>query len=112
MIATLVTTMKLLTDADSLMPITRIVVQMAMMNSAGRLMSAPVRLRPVCAQPAICAVTFAAVHHTVGDVDKLGGRSMPTSPSRDTRWPDHPTATVEAPAAYSSTRSHPITHAT
>ena len=44
--------MKLLTEADSLIPTTRMVLITATMKTAGRLSSAPVRLRPACAQPA------------------------------------------------------------
>src|SRR6266498_3115339 len=33
---------------------------------------------------------------------------MPKLPSKLTKWPDQPTPTVAAPAAYSSTRSQPM----
>ena len=74
MMASLSSTMKLLTRADSLMPITRIVDITATMNTAGRLTRAPVRLRPVCAQPAMAACTLAVVHHVVGAAVSVAGR--------------------------------------
>src|SRR5438105_12350827 len=39
------------------------------------------------------------------------GKLMPTSCRNDTTYPDQPIATVTAPSAYSSTRSHPIIQA-
>src|SRR5437879_8776663 len=103
--------MRLLTCADSLMPITGIVDISATTNTAGRLTIAPVRLSPVCAQPARPAWTFAAVHHVVGAAVSPAGSLRPKFPSRLTKWPDQPTPTVAAPAAYSSTRSQPMIHA-
>src|SRR5437667_493617 len=112
MMVSLSSTMKLLTFADSLMPITRIVDITATTNTAGRLMMAPVRLSPVCAHPAMAAWTFAAVHHVVGAAVSPAGSLRPKLPSRLTKWPDQPTPTVAAPAAYSSTRSQPMIQAT
>ena len=74
-------------------------------------MMAPVRFSPVCAQPTAWAVTWAMVHNCVGGAVRLAGICTPNSPSRDTKWPDQPTPTVAAPAAYSSTRSHPMIQA-
>src|SRR5881397_3197525 len=67
-IATLRTTMKLFSRADSRIPITRTVDISATMTTAGRLTIAPVKLSPACAHPGTAIVpTWAAVHHTVGD---------------------------------------------
>ena len=111
MIDTLRMTMKLLTVADSLIPITRMVDISTTTNTAGALMIAPVRLSPVCAHPARPACTLPAVHHAVGALVSVAGRWIPSWPSRLTKWPDQPTPTVAAPAAYSSTRSHPMIQA-
>ncbi len=73
-IATLSTTMALLTRADSRMPITRTVDISATMKTAGRLMMAPVKFSPACAQPGAAIVpTWAAVHHAVGDPASASG---------------------------------------
>ena len=112
MIATFRITMKLLTFADSLMPMTRIVDIRTTMNTAGRLIQAPVKFSPACPQPAAPAAACASVHHCVGDAESCAGIVMPKRPSSETRWPDQPTPTVAAPAAYSSTRSQPMIQAT
>src|SRR6266550_3110821 len=112
MIVTLRITIRLLTLADSLMPITRIVDIKTTMKTAGRLSHAPVKLRPECAHPATDCWTCMAVHHCVGDAARCGGIVMPKLLSSETKWPDQPTPTVAAPAAYSSTRSHPMIQAT
>ncbi len=39
------------------------------------------------------------------------GKVMPRSPRKLAKYPDHPTATVEADTIYSSTRFHPMNHA-
>src|ERR1041384_1096410 len=112
-IATLRITMQLLTFADSRIPITSTVDIRATMHTAGRLMLAPVKLNPACAHPGVAIdPTCAAVHHSVGDAERAGGRCTPNSASSDTKWADHPTPTPAAPAAYSSTRSHPTIQAT
>ena len=82
------------------------------MKTAGRLIHAPVKTSPAFEQPAIAASTFACVHHCVGEPASWAGSLMPKSPSSDTKWPDQPTPTVAAPAAYSSTRSQPMIQAT
>src|SRR5256885_15001669 len=38
--------------------------------------------------------------YCVGGAVRLAGMWTPNSPSRDTKWPDQPTPTVAAPAAY------------
>src|SRR5262245_40985699 len=115
MIRTMMTlrmTMTLFTLADSLIPMTRIVDIRATMNTAGMLISAPVRLRPAWAQPgAAIEPTCDAVHHMVVELVRDAGRWMPKRLNRSTRWPDQPTPTVAAPAAYSSTRSQPMIQA-
>ena len=111
MIVTFRITMKLLTLADSLMPITRIVDISTTMNTAGKLSHAPVKFRPARPQPATACSTCRAVHHCVGEAARWGGITMPNWLSSDTRWPDQPTPTVAAPAAYSSTRSQPMIQA-
>src|SRR5207237_3278559 len=105
-------TIRLLTLADSLMPITRIVDIRTTMKTAGRLSNAPVKLSPACPHPATACCTCTPVHHCVGDAARCGGIVMPSWPRSDTRWPDQPTPTVAAPAAYSSTRSQPMIQAT
>src|SRR5204863_9227000 len=109
---TLRMTMKLLTVADSLMPMTRIVDMRMTMNTAGRLIHAPVKTSPALVQPTTAAVTFACVHHCVGEPASCAGSVMLKLLSSDTKWPDQPTPTVAAPAAYSSTRSQPMIQAT
>src|SRR5882672_6581450 len=112
MIVTLSMTMKLLTVADSLMPMTSTVDMRMTMNTAGRLIHAPVKMSPTFAHPATAAVTFACEHHCVGEPASCAGNVMPKLLSSETKWPDQPTPTVAAPAAYSSTRSHPMIQAT
>src|SRR6266436_7229676 len=104
-IATLRITMRLLTRADSLIPITSTADISATMNTAGRLMIAPVRFSPAWAHPPAWAAAWAAVHNCVGGAVRLGGIRTPNRPSRDTKWPDQPTPTVAAPAAYSDRKS-------
>ena len=65
--------MKLLTVADSLMPITRMVDISATTKTAGALTRAPVRLSPAWAHPATASRTSAAVHHWVGALVRLAG---------------------------------------
>src|SRR5213593_1455890 len=110
-IATLRITMRLLTRADSLIPITSTADISPTIPTAGRLMMAPVKFSPGWAHPTTCAATCVAVHNCVGGAVRLAGMWTPNSPSRDTKWPDQPTPTVAAPAAYSSTRSQPMIQA-
>src|ERR1041384_1377904 len=112
MIVTLSITMKLLTVADSLMPMTRTVDIRMTMKTAGRLIHAPVKMSPTFEHPATAAVTLACEHHCGGEPASCAGKVIPKLLSSDTKWPDQPTPTVAAPAAYSSTRSHPMTQAT
>src|SRR2546421_11826941 len=110
-IATLRITMTLLTRADSRIPITNTADITATMRTAGRLMIAPVGFSPTWEHPAACAATCAAVHNCVGGAVRLAGIWTPKSPTSDTQWADQPTPTVAAPAAHSSTRTHPIIYA-
>jgi len=103
--------MTLLTRADSLIPITSTADITATMRTAGRLMIAPVGFSPTCVHPTAWAATCPAVHNCVGGAVRLAGIRTSNSPSRDTKWADQPTPTVAAPAAYSSTRSHPMIQA-
>src|SRR5918996_2948112 len=97
--ATFTITIAVLTLADSLMPITMSTVTAMVMNTAGRLITAS-GLQP----EALTSV------HGADATD--AGMSMPAkSWKKLTRCPDHPTATVAAPSAYSRMRSHPMTHA-
>ena len=112
MIATLSTTIRLLKLADSLMPITSTIVISTDTRIAGRLMNEPVAFHPTWAHPATAACTLGAVHSWYGACASAAGMWMPKMSSRLARWPDQPTATVAAPIAYSSTRSHPMIHAT
>jgi len=103
--------MRVFTRADSFIPMISTADISATMPTAGRLMIAPVRLSPGCAHPTAWAVTCAVVHSCVGGAVRLAGIRTPNRPSRDTKWPDQPTPTVAAPAAYSSTRSQPMIQA-
>src|SRR5256886_5595099 len=97
--APLMNTITLLTLADSLMPMTSKVVTMAMMMAAGRLKTA------VTCVPSWQATSVPRA------AEMAQGKLMPTSCRNDTTYPDQPIATVTAPSAYSSTRSHPIIQA-
>src|SRR2546428_11304369 len=112
MIVTLRMTMKLLTVADSLMPMTSTVDIRMTMKTAGRLIHAPVNISPAFVQPAIAAWTLAVVHHCVGEAASCAGNDIPKLLSREAKWPDQPTPTVAAPAAYSRTKSQPMIQAT
>src|SRR6266404_4487321 len=91
----------------------RMIVTLRMtINTAGRLIHAPVKTSPALVHPATAATTFACVHHWVGEPASWAGNERPKLLSSDTKWPDQPTPTVAAPAAYSSTRSHPMIQAT
>ena len=103
--------MILLTRADSRIPITSTADITATMRTAGRLTIAPVAFSPTWAHPAAWAATCPAVHNCVGGAVRIAGICTPNSPSSDTKCPDQPTPTVAAPAAYSSTRSHPMIQA-
>src|SRR6185503_18660399 len=108
MIETLRITIMLLIRADSLIPMTRIDVAARTISIAGKFMNAPVEFQPVDTHPATPAVTLAGVHHWNGALDSAEGMCQPNWLKRLTRWPDQPTPTVAAPAAYSSTRSQPM----
>jgi len=97
--ATFTNTMTLLKFADSLMPITSSVVTRPMMITAGRL------------KIAVAVVPSAQCTMTPRAAERAHGTLMPTSCRNDTTYPDQPIATVTAPSAYSSTRSHPMIQA-
>ena len=97
--ATFTNTITLLTFADSLMPMTRSVVMIAMMMTAGRLKTA------VMVEPSARVTTVPRA------ADSAGGTMIPMSLRNETTYPDHPIATVTAPSAYSSTRSQPMIQA-
>ena len=97
--ATLITTMTLLTVADSLMPITSRVVTRAMMTTAGRLNHA------VTVEPSANVTTLPRAAW------RWAGMRIPKSPRNETTYPDHPIATVTAPRAYSRMRSQPMIQA-
>src|SRR2546426_6283045 len=97
--ASLMKTMTLLVVADSLMPMTSSVVTRAMMTTAGRL------------NTAVMLVPSAHLTTVPRAPDSAHGTSSPTSCRNDTTYPDQPIATVTAPRAYSSTRSHPMIQA-
>src|SRR5688500_20088430 len=98
--ATLTTTMTPLTVADSRTPRTRSAVTSSAMITAGRL------------KMAVTVLPSAAASTVPGAALTMAGNGRPASFSRLTKYADHPTATVAAPSAYSSTRSHPMIHAT
>jgi hypothetical protein len=96
---TLITTMTLLTLADSRIPITSSAVTSATISTAGRLKIA------VTVEPSASVTTWprAAV--------SWGGITMPKSRRKETTYPDQPMETVTAPSAYSRIRSHPMIQA-
>src|SRR6478735_7047152 len=102
---TFTSTMAVLSFVDSLIPITSTVEISATISTAGRFTRAPVMLSPACTHPAIALATSPSVHQAVGNLVSPGGRVIPKGLRSDTRCPDQPPATVEAPAAYSSTGS-------
>ncbi len=101
-------TMTLLTRADSRMPMTRTPVAKRAMKIAGRLTLA-LKRSPVCGHP--FATSTVSQRRDVAVVS-AGGKWMPKPRKRLTKYPDQPTDTVDAPIAYSSTRSHPMIQAT
>ena len=112
MIATLSMTIRLLTRADSLMPITSTVDIRATMKYRrkvdDRAGEVEARVR-AAGRPCRTCDVGAPLGRRVGE---MGGSTMPNRPSRLTKCPDQPTPTVAAPAAYSSTRSQPMIQAT
>src|SRR2546426_6292020 len=101
-------TMKLLTVADSLIPTTSTNDMIATIAMAGRFTIDPVELRPGVTQPATALATSDASHHRNGAEVRAAGKWMLTFSSRPTKYPDQPTPTVDAPIAYSRTKSHPM----
>src|SRR2546430_16078010 len=81
-IPTLRMTIRLLTRADSLIPMTSTADISATMPTAGRLTIAPVRLSPGWAQPTAWAVTWAMVHNCVGGAGGPAGGREPRSEER------------------------------
>src|SRR5206468_2536041 len=98
--ATLITTMTLLNEADSLMPTMSKAVTAAIMKMAGTLK------RAVTVEPS------ASVTRVPRAAENCGGKMIPKSFKSETTYPDQPIATVTAPSAYSRIRSQPIIHAT
>src|SRR3989442_6210585 len=94
---TLRMTIRLLTRADSLIPMTSTADISATMATAGRLMIAPVMLSPGWAHPTTCAATCVAVHNCVGGAVKLAGMWTPNSPNMDTKCADQPYTTIASP---------------
>src|SRR4051812_23639025 len=100
-IATLVITIRLLTNADSFMPRTSNRLSISTMNSAGTFMM------PWTAAPLASVIdSNGEWHHWYGMV-WLPGRYS----SSLLRYSLHAIATVAAPMPYSSTRSQPMIHA-
>src|SRR5690349_20208249 len=97
--ATLTTTITALTVADSLTPTISSSVTAIVMMTAGRLKTAVTRSLPGTWTSVPGAALMAA------------GNVMPSWRSNVTKFPDHPTATVASPRAYSRMRSQPMTHA-
>src|SRR5579859_1216631 len=96
-IVTFVTTMSVLTNADSRMPRMSRSVSRSRMPTAGRLMMP-------------CVPVAASVWK--GEWQSAYGMPVPKRPSSLLRYSLHAMATVAAPMAYSSTRSQPMIHAT
>ena len=112
-IAILRITIRLLTLADSSMPITRMYVASSTMTIAGRLNSEPVGFQPGWVQAVTALATSAALQKRSGAEVIAAGQvdaEVRRAGSRSSR--DQPTPTVAAPMAYSSTRSQPMIQAT
>ena len=92
--------MTLFTEADSLTPRTSRAVTATVTRIAGRFKTAVTG-----SPPATGTIVPGAALNAAGNV-------RPSCPSSVMRIPDHPTATVAAPSAYSRIRSQPITQAT
>jgi hypothetical protein len=99
MIATLMTTTAALTVADSLTPRTSNAVTATVTSTAGKLKIA------VTDEPSASATTVP------GAALIAAGSEIPKSRKRLATLPDHPTATVAAPSAYSRIKSQPMIHA-
>jgi hypothetical protein len=105
-------TMKLLKRADSLMPMTRRVVMRPMRSIAGRLMIAPVWVNPSAWVRTPAASNFAVSVYWSGALVSAAGMLIPSdSRMKAVKYPDHPTATVDAPKRYSRIRSQPMIQA-
>ena len=92
-------TMMLLIRVDSLVPNISSAVRMMTIKTAGRL------------QIAVASVPSASFTAWPVASAHWGGMWMPKLPSRLTKYPDQPTATVDAPMAYSRIRSQPMIQA-
>src|SRR4249920_1505200 len=101
--ATLVMTMMPLTNADSFMPRIRSSDSMRMMNSAGTFMMP----RDTTAPFTSFKTSNGEWHQANGIVGEPGMNS-----SSLFRYSDQAMPTVAAPMPYSSTKSHPMIHAT
>src|ERR1043165_1485031 len=132
-IATFTYTMMLLNFADSLIPITSSVVRRSTRTTAGRFMMPAVSVNPADTQLATviavwltastatppvagstqtCAGTRVCVPSTVnGAPVSAGGRLTPRLAMKAVKYPDQPTATVEAAKRYSRIRAQPTVHA-
>src|SRR5262249_10217735 len=97
--ATFTTTITVLNPADSLIPMTRIAETTTTMIAAGTL-NTPATVLP-----------SGSATRDPGGPDNAAGKWIPMSCRMLTKFPDHPTAIVAAPSAYSSTRSQPMIHA-
>src|SRR5690242_1423776 len=80
------------------------------MKMAGRLITPPVWLNP-CTRHPILVPTSLASHQRYGAAVTDAGRLTPKFLSKATKYDDHPAPTVDAPIAYSSTRSQPMIQA-
>jgi hypothetical protein len=69
--------MKLFALADSLIPMTRMVLARRTMNMAGRLNRVPVRFQPAWVHAATALATSAEVHQRSGAEVKAIGRWIP-----------------------------------
>ena len=98
--ATLITTTTAFAVADSLTPTTRSAVTAIVTSTAGMLKTAVTGSPPGTGT----IVPGAAL--------KAAGKLKPSWCRNVMKLPDHPTATVAAPSAYSRIRSQPITQAT
>src|SRR3954453_12702722 len=97
---TLTATMIVFVVVDSRTPTSNSSVTAHVISTAGRL------------KTAVTEPPFASITCVPGAALTAAGNCSPSCPRRLDRCPDQLTATVAAPSAYSSTRSHPIIQAT
>ena len=99
-------TIKALTQADSLVPITRSQVMRPTMANAGRLKT--MGIGPRCGAEARSPGSCSAARRSV---TSHRGMVTPKPLSNESKYPAQPMATATLPTAYSRIRSQPMIHA-